>query len=516
MKKKKSTKMYAESAVRNEFLLQLKAHIDDSYYLDVVYYYVRKALITLNFNLGDYGSIAINGRYFGYKDEISFSKLYNNTLSSLGLVMSIRAIMLDRDYIKNCYDDDLLFYDLDSSVITWNSHRAIMECINDDDFRQIYQMVIEYKENHLLSDEQKSIFESKTVKPKYRNAEKYYRSLASDPDYEGHAVIKNNECLCCDYPKYEISGGVEYVGDTAFAYCHNLRTLIFTHKVLFGHFPIIECNNLRQIIVPTYLIDYFKKELPYYEDIITDHEKKIDDFEEDSICEHNDSKSIIDDTEIEHVYVGVPSADPYTETEIEEETIEDEEGQTEEVSHVDFSTIERVFEKKATSYKYFWFWAILYIFYKRKQISIPYRNILAQMVAKAWKYAYVDKCNFGKVDQLKKYMDELKEMLYLQDDSKEKAVEEKILEFYDILHVDKILAPLLKNVPYRFLSPWIPFTSNEDVTKESNNPEAFCPYSIQEDCIVLNPLWLGYLRTKYNVLEEFIRRELNSYYRSIK
>ena len=85
-------------------------------------------------------SIAINGRYFGYKDEISFSKLYNNTLSSLGLVMSIRAIMLDRDYIKNCYDDDLLFYDLDSSVITWNSHRAIMECINDDDFRQIYQM----------------------------------------------------------------------------------------------------------------------------------------------------------------------------------------------------------------------------------------------------------------------------------------------------------------------------------------------------------------------------------------
>lgn len=508
MKKKKSIKTSAENIRRPELLSLLNKHIDDSYYLDVVYYHVRKALITLEYNLEEYESIIVNGRFFGYKDEIKFSQHYDTVLKALGLVLSIRAIMLNKDYIKNCYNDNLMFYDLESNIISWNSHRAIMECIEDEDFCQIYQMIVEYKTRYRISDEQKLLFEDRTIKPEYRNADKYYKLVSNDPDYVGKSVIKNNQYLNAEFNEFEIPKNVEYVGDTAFSFCRNLRTLIFTSKVSFGYFPIIECKSLSQIVVPTEYLDYYKNVLPYYEQIISDKKQDLEEIEE-PVDEYPLKNYVIDELEIEHVYVGVPSADPYIETEIEEELLADE-------TPIDYSLIEKVFEKKATSYKYFWFWAILHVFKKRKQITISYKHILALMVAKAWKYAYIEKYDFGSVDQLKKYMDIIKGLLFLQTDAKEKVVEEKILEFYDFMHLDRILSPLLKNVPYRFLSPWIPFTSNEDVIEKSNDPDSQCIYAIKKDGIVLNEKWLDYLRDESNVIEEFIKRETNSYFRSIQ
>ena len=508
MKKKKSIKTSAENIRRPELLSLLNKHLDDSYYLDVVYYHVRKALITLEYNLEEYESIIVNGRFFGYKDEIKFSQHYDSVLKALGLVLSIRAIMINKEYIKNCYNDNLMFYDLESNVLSWNSHRAIMECIEDEDFCQIYQMILEYKTRYRISDEQKAIFEDNTIKPEYRNADKYYKLVSNDPDYVGKSVIKNNQYLNAEFDEFEIPKSVEYVGDTAFSFCRNLRTLVFTSKVSFGYFPIIECKSLTQIVVTTEYLDYYKKVLPYYEGIISDKKQNLEDIKE-ATDEHPIQNTIIDESEIEHVYVGIPSADPYIETEIEEEQSVDD-------AQIDYSLIEKVFEKKVTSYKFFWFWSILYIFNKRKQITISNKHILAQMVAKAWKYAYVEKCDFGNVDQLKKYLDVIKSLLFLPEDSKEKAVEEKVLEFYDIMYLDRILSPLLKNVPCRFLSPWIPFTSSKEVIEKSNDPNSHCLYAIKDNGIVLNEKWLGYLRNEYNVIEEFIKREINSYFRSIK
>ena len=452
MKGKRSTRMYVD--YENKFLKLIKANADDSYFLEVLYYNLRRALSARDFNLQNLEGFNINGRFFGYKQEIIFTSIFNSVLKSLGLALSIRAIMLNKDYLQNCYDNRLLFYDLDTQIISWNSHLAIMECINDDDFKEIYEMVLTYKKQYYITDEQKEAFVSHTIRPEYKNFDVYLKKLACDPDYNGKSVIKENEYLCSDIEDFVIPEDVDFIGNTAFAYCNNLRTLTFTRKVLFGYFPIIECNNLKRIIVPTELLNYYKEELPYYKDIIVDKDQEVT---------------------------------------------------------INPDILSHIFEKKSTSYKYFWFWAILDISYKKKKASISYMHILAKMVAIAWKYVNVDGYSLGRSDQLSKYISVLKDKLYLQNNSKEEEVEERILEYYKIMNLVQVIGPLLKNVPYRFLSPWIPFTTNDDVIEKSNEPDATCLYALKDDFILINSQWFDYLCNNYEDIVNFINGELNTY-----
>ncbi len=457
MKKKKSTKTYAD--IGNEFLNLIRRNADDSYFLEVLYYYIRRALISCDYNLREVDGVMINGRFLGYKLEVLFSKIFNTTLRSLGLALSIRALMLNRQYLKYCYNNRLLFYDLDNNLISWNAHQVIMNCINDEDFRMLYEMVVCYKAESQLSDEQKEVFCSSTQRPEYRCYDIYCRSIASDPSYDGKSVIKNNAYLGADFENFEIPNEVDYVGDTAFSYCKNLRVLTFTRKVLFGFFPIIECDNLKQIIVPTKDVDYYKHELPYYKDIICDKKK--------------------DSSEIR--------------------------------TEFDTDKIWHVFEKKATSYKYFWLLSIMEIFIKSRQITIPYKNLVAKMSAIAWNYAITMNLSLGNVDQLKKYLLAVQELTGLKTDSSKDEIEETIIEKYESLGLVTILAPLLKNVPYRFLSPWIQFTTKEEVVSKSNDKENDCLYGFTNDGIFLNPIWLEYLRSEKDKIIDFTSLELEKY-----
>lgn len=273
MKKKQLTKTYVD--FENRFLKQIRANANNAYFFEVLYYYVRRALIKCNYNLREVDSFYINGKFLGYKLEILISDIYNTPVKSLSLAMSIRAFMLDKNYINDCYDNRLLFYELD--FIPWKTHRAIMECIKDEDFRLLYEMVCSYKTNRRLTDEQKESFESNTIKPEYLNVEKHFHSLAEDPEYHGKTVIKNNAFLYDSFEEYVVPQTVEYIGNTAFAYCENLKKITFVSKLLFGKFPIIECNNLKSIIVPTDLVSYYKTCLPKYKDIISDGSNPISD-----------------------------------------------------------------------------------------------------------------------------------------------------------------------------------------------------------------------------------------------
>lgn len=59
------------------------------------------------------------------------------------------------------------------------------------------------------------------------------------------------------------------------------------------------------------------------------------------------------------------------------------------------------------------------------------------------------------------------------------------------------------NVPYRFLSPWIPFENNQQVIHASIRFHNNCLYSISGDSIVINPLWEVYLVENYTVLRDY-------------
>ena len=482
MKEKKSTKTFVE--VDNSFVKQLKVHADDTYFLEILYYYVCRALIVYNYNLSGVDGIIINGRFMGSKMEVLFSPIFDTIVRSLSLAMSIRAIILNKEHLNKCYNDRLLFYDIEKGFLLWDSHQIIMECIKDDNFRLLYEMIVSYKNDSLLTDDQKAKFNEANIRPEYRNQEKYLKSIANDPTYDGKSVIKNNEYLYAEFEEFEVPKEVDYIGDTAFAYCRNLNTLTFTRKVMFGHFPIIECNELKHIGVPKDLIDYFKQELPYYKDIITD-EITVDDEQKAIETPVNDVKD-----------------------DIVEQNLEEKKTQE---NSIDTKKLETIFDKKATSYKYFWFLAVISLAKEEESLKVAYKDILVRMAALAWPIFFDYEIELGKSDMLPKYLVDITRRTTLIKAASSNVVEKYLRQHYTSQGIDKILEPLLKNVPYRFLSPWIPFTTNEEVKQKSNCIEYACPYALGNIGVLFDEDWWEYIMDNYSDIVNFTKDSFVAY-----
>ena len=167
----------------------------------------------------------------------------------------------------------------------------------------------------------------------------------------------------------------------------------------------------------------------------------------------------------------------------------------------DIERLKHAFDKKATSYKYFWFLSILDIYKETHLQNITFKQILVKMVAKAWKYVFMLNGQFPKTDQLPSYLINLLPLTKLKYNSTEAEVEYEINTNFASLELNSKLNSLLKNVPYRFLSPWIAFTSNDEVKNKSRDSESRCPYKLYDDCITITKLWRETLISNYNVIE---------------
>lgn len=177
----------------------------------------------------------------------------------------------------------------------------------------------------------------------------------------------------------------------------------------------------------------------------------------------------------------------------------------------DVEKLKHAFNKKSTSYKYFWFMALLEIYKETQVEKITFRQILIRMVVKAWKYVFMLNGQFSQSDQLPKYLVSLKSITNLHSNSLESEVEDELNKKYDTLNINTILSPLLKNVPYRFLSTWIPFTDNDDIIKKTWNPESRCPYELHNNYVVISDLWRGFLIEYYNSIQLLTEYGLESY-----
>ena len=123
----------------------------------------------------------------------------------------------------------------------------------------------------------------------------------------------------------------------------------------------------------------------------------------------------------------------------------------------------------------------------------------------------MEKCEFPKTDQLPSYLETIDKKIESNKSTKGVVIDIILLDYYDKWGLDSLLSPLLKNVPYRFLSPWIPFTSNDDVVAKSNDPDTKCPYALHDDHITINPIWGDYFLENYVKLTQFAEKELRSY-----
>ena len=177
----------------------------------------------------------------------------------------------------------------------------------------------------------------------------------------------------------------------------------------------------------------------------------------------------------------------------------------------DIDYLQHTFDKKATSYKYFWFLAILKRYKESGDTSILYKDILIKMASIAWSYVFMEKCEFPKIDQLPRYLETIDKKIESNESTKGVVIDSILFDYYDKWELNTLLSPLLKNVPYRFLSPWVPFTDNDDVVAKSNDPETRCPYALHDDYITINPIWGDYFLENYDKLTQFAEHELRLY-----
>lgn len=91
-------------------------------------------------------------------------------------------------------------------------------------------------------------------------------------------------------------------------------------------------------------------------------------------------------------------------------------------------------------------------------------DLVIRMVANAWYTIHYFRLSFGTMDSLHDIVTELQWLTGLPMDSSREDVINCLTGNLENKKVKRLLHTLTLNVPYRFLSPWINYKSDEDVS----------------------------------------------------
>ncbi len=103
---------------------------------------------------------------------------------------------------------------------------------------------------------------------------------------------------------------------------------------------------------------------------------------------------------------------------------------------------------------------------------------------------------------------QIKNELKIEQDISKDALFNVLLNKIHNKQIDEVFQEFTTHVPYRFLSPWIPYVNNFETIEASIRFENNCIYAILDGEIEINPLWMEYLLNNSNLLLEFTVNEL--------
>ncbi len=171
---------------------------------------------------------------------------------------------------------------------------------------------------------------------------------------------------------------------------------------------------------------------------------------------------------------------------------------------ISISELSQVFNNTSATYKFYWFLAILQILVIKDRSKIKIRDILIQMIVRAWFPVNYFKLSFGMGDNLHKNIEELKQQLNLPIDISAENLTSSLNNIEDT-KTKKLITHFSQHVPYRFLSPWIPYHSNRDTINKSAVFHNNCIYRFIDNAksIEINPEWINYLKSNYMILQDY-------------
>ncbi len=180
------------------------------------------------------------------------------------------------------------------------------------------------------------------------------------------------------------------------------------------------------------------------------------------------------------------------------------------IPHSDILTTKclgNIFKDTSATYKYFWFVSILQIHARTDCERISVWDIVIRMVANAWYPIHYFRLSFGKSDSLFSIVMEIHRITQLPIDANIETIIKTLTERSEERAIKSQLNILTKNVPYRFLRPWINTSDDREMVIRSLSLENNCLYSLHKKngnfYIIMNRQWKHYLHNHYNILLDF-------------
>ena len=248
----------------------IESIVDDKFAMKELYIHLIQNMVHNHYSLNNVCKIHIK-RDGDEELYIDIDNQYRTGIESFCILLSVRALILNKEWIKCCHPYYLLFTPSSTKKGRWIERLPfINQCRSDDEFKVIYR-IFKYisTQGKLSSCKEKSIKKALSFLKSIAktNANKTKTVPLTDTS---KATISNNAHVCDEaLTCYDIPSSICHIGDTAFAYCSNLTTIQFhNNQTTFGKFPIIECPKLSRIIVPQGTATYYKNALPYYKEII--------------------------------------------------------------------------------------------------------------------------------------------------------------------------------------------------------------------------------------------------------
>ena len=171
---------------------------------------------------------------------------------------------------------------------------------------------------------------------------------------------------------------------------------------------------------------------------------------------------------------------------------------------VDAGRLSRIYDNTTATYKYYWFISIInWICANPGRRRFSFEEIIAGMVAEAWYPIHYFRLSFGKLDSLETIILEIQRQLAIPIDASRESIKTQILDNLNKSEVRRLLYVLSLNVPYRFLSPWIPKSTDNQVVEQSQLFINGCPYAIIDKSVIIDNLWVDYLIANAAILKDF-------------
>ena len=150
--------------------------------------------------------------------------------------------------------------------------------------------------------------------------------------------------------------------------------------------------------------------------------------------------------------------------------------------------------------------SLLDIVVKEQKHKISWWEIIAGMLSESWYPIHYSHISFGKLDSTIAQSMALQQLLDIPDDANKDDIKRLLMANLD--RVKDFLRVFILNVPYRFLSPWITYTSDAEVVEKSRLFHNNCLYALKGETVELNPVWMDYLNDHYDLLRNFAFRNL--------